>query len=230
MTIRTTMLRTAALAAIAGNALWTMGASLAQIDAAPEGATLTLQTQPDAGPIRIEKLRNGNLAINNVAGGKNDLAGALDAFVRSPLEEYRTAADDAGRNAALAKLTAGFGDYFDRDMVRREGEVTKIQERLVKLQQLLERRRAKKQEFVELQVKVAIAEAEGMGFYENSGEPASRLFFGKRGQFGEWNGASDLARDILISNANEDASPPATDAAADPIAAPIGTTESPIAY
>lgn len=52
-------------------------------------------------------------------------------------------------------------------MVRREAEVTKVEQRLAKLRELLERRRTKKQEIVELQTKVVINEADGLGFYES---------------------------------------------------------------
>ena len=57
-------------------------------------------------------------------------------------------------------------------MVRREHELTQIEERLTKLRELLERRRKKKQEIIELQTKVALNEAEGLGFYEQYDEPS----------------------------------------------------------
>ena len=52
-------------------------------------------------------------------------------------------------------------------MVQREQELKQIEERLTKLRELLDRRRTKKQEIIDLQTKVALNEADGLGFYEN---------------------------------------------------------------
>jgi len=59
-------------------------------------------------------------------------------------------------------------------MVHRQHELEQIEQRLTKLRDLLERRRTKKQEIIELQTKVALNEAEGLGFYDNErpGKPS----------------------------------------------------------
>ena len=68
-------------------------------------------------------------------------------------------------------------------MVRRGQELAQIEERLTKLRELLDRRRTKKQEILELQAKVALNEADGLGFYdgERSGGGAPLGVGGGRG-------------------------------------------------
>ena len=58
-------------------------------------------------------------------------------------------------------------------MSEREKELAKIEERLTNLRELLERRRTKKQEILDLQAKVALNEAEGLGFYNT--EPQTKV-------------------------------------------------------
>lgn len=81
--------------------------------------------------------------------------------------------DEAGADAQ--KHLAGLREeFFDADMVRREQELVQIEQRLSQLRGQLDRRRTKKQEIIELQAKVALNEAEGLGFYDGkrSDDPA----------------------------------------------------------
>ncbi|MFO1092581.1 MAG: hypothetical protein U0992_04600 [Planctomycetaceae bacterium] len=54
-------------------------------------------------------------------------------------------------------------------MQLREQEIRDIEERVKKLQAQLERRRAAKAELLDLQLKVLVNEAEGLGFYGRGG-------------------------------------------------------------
>ncbi len=67
-------------------------------------------------------------------------------------------------------------------MVQRENELKQVEERVTKLRELLERRRAGKQEIIDLEAKVALNQANGLGFYdgEPSGGPPLHPFFGYR--------------------------------------------------
>jgi hypothetical protein len=87
--------------------------------------------------------------------------------IRKAAEAVRDAKGDEAKTAAQKNLTELLSKYYDDDMVQREHELKQIEERLTKLRELLDRRRAKKQDIIDLQAKVALNEAEGLGFYDN---------------------------------------------------------------
>jgi len=98
----------------------------------------------------------------------------LDAKIREAAAQVRDANDDSTRAAATADLTKLMDQYFEADIRVREQELADIESRLEKLRAQLDRRREKKQEIVDLQMKVALNEAEGLGFYS---QPKETGFF-----------------------------------------------------
>jgi hypothetical protein len=94
----------------------------------------------------------------------------LDAKIRQASAQVRDAKDDAARAAATAELTKLMDQYFEADIRVREQELADIEARLGKLRAQLDRRRQKKSDILELQVKVAINEADGLGFYSQPKE------------------------------------------------------------
>jgi hypothetical protein len=92
----------------------------------------------------------------------------LDAKIRQAAAQVRDARDQAAKAATTKELVSLLDQYFEHDMAARGEELQDIQARLQKLQAQLDRRRAKKQEIVELQLKVALNEADGLGFYGES--------------------------------------------------------------
>lgn len=84
--------------------------------------------------------------------------------IQEAAERYRDAKDEAVKEKALQRLHDLASKYFEEDMEVRKKELAEIEARLDKLRSQLDRRRAKKDEIVDLQVKVAINEAEGLGF------------------------------------------------------------------
>jgi hypothetical protein len=126
----------------------------------------------------------------------------IGSSIRQAAEAVRDANDDEAKAAAEKALDDLLSRYFDVDMARRESELTKIEERLIKLRDLHNRRRAKKQEILELQTKVALNEAEGLGFYDGQTP-------------GPWNASPGL----LNADWNSGTLPPVTEAVtADPFA------------
>jgi hypothetical protein len=104
----------------------------------------------------------------------------LAGNIRTAAEAVRDAKGDEAKAAAQKNLAELLGKYFDEDTKRRQEELTQIEERLAKLRELLERRRSKKQDILELQMKVALNEAEGLGFYDSehsAGPKISNGFF-----------------------------------------------------
>lgn len=89
----------------------------------------------------------------------------LEVQIRESAAKIRDAKDDAERGAASGELAALLDKYFEEDMTARAKELEDVQQRVARLQNQLERRRAKKQEIVDLQMKVALNDADGLGFY-----------------------------------------------------------------
>lgn len=93
--------------------------------------------------------------------------------VASEIQHAATAVNEAegdeAKEAAQRQLNALLERYFDDDMKRREEELVRIEERLSKLKALLDLRREKKQEIIDLQTKVALNAAAGLGFYGHDG-------------------------------------------------------------
>lgn len=98
---------------------------------------------------------------------ENSPEGAAEGEIGTLVDELRDA-DDAEKTAVTRKLEAAVTKQFDRDMDYRESELRKLEERLNKLRGQLDRRRNAKAEIIQLQIKVLVNEAEGLGF---GGEP-----------------------------------------------------------
>lgn len=86
------------------------------------------------------------------------------AEMREAAGEYRDADGEAQKTEWLHRLHEIAEGSFEEGMKVRENELADVEARVQKLRSQLERRRAKKEEIIDLQVKVAINEAEGLGF------------------------------------------------------------------
>lgn len=95
---------------------------------------------------------------------------ASDAL-RQAAKALRDAKDDAAKTAAQGELNKLLDSYFEDDMKTREAELARVEQRTKDLRTLLDRRRAKKSEIVELQTKVLLNEADGLGFFNESPAP-----------------------------------------------------------
>jgi hypothetical protein len=96
-----------------------------------------------------------------------------DAAIRKAAEELSDAKDDDAKAKATAELRGLLDKYFEEDMIQRQKELEGIEARLQKLHAQLERRRAKKDDIIDLQVKMSVNEADGLGFYS---QPAGGTF------------------------------------------------------
>ena len=77
-------------------------------------------------------------------------------------------ADEAKKAELTKQLEASIAKQFDLDMQSREAELTKLEERMNKLRVQLDRRRKAKSDIIQLQLKVMVNEADGLGF---TGQP-----------------------------------------------------------
>ena len=78
--------------------------------------------------------------------------------------ELREATDDAKKADLTKQLEAAVTANFEEDMTSREAELTILEERQAKLRAQLDRRRKAQGEIIQLQLKVMINEADGLGF------------------------------------------------------------------
>ncbi len=78
--------------------------------------------------------------------------------------ELGEATDDAKKQDLIKQLATAVTANFEEDMTSREAELTKLEERLAKLRAQLDRRRKAQGEIIQLQLKVMINEADGLGF------------------------------------------------------------------
>jgi len=95
----------------------------------------------------------------------------LQEQIRRATESLRNAEADEQKANATVYLTDLLKEYFDDDLSRREKEVAQIEERVKNLRAQLDRRRQKKQEIIDLQIKVAVNEADGLGFFGRPNGP-----------------------------------------------------------
>jgi hypothetical protein len=87
------------------------------------------------------------------------------------VEALREADDDKAKSKAENRLRDLLTEYFGEDMKRRDAELKEMEKRLKKLQEQLALRSEKMDEIVDLQMKVLVNQANGLGFFSNG--PAS---------------------------------------------------------
>jgi hypothetical protein len=104
-----------------------------------------------------------------------------DSGIQDAVQMYRDAQDDDGRKEATKAMSAALSNYFDADMKLREQEILDIEARVKKLQAQLARRSEAKAELLDLQLKVLVNEAEGLGFYGRASSVDNPFFSGGSG-------------------------------------------------
>jgi hypothetical protein len=108
---------------------------------------------------------------------KNDLAATVarraeevDGITR----QLRQTEGEAKKAELVNQLEIAVSHYFDEDLQLREADLAQLEQRVGKLRAQLERRRTSKSEITQLQVKVLVSDADGLGI---SG--ASHFYFSK---------------------------------------------------
>jgi hypothetical protein len=105
---------------------------------------------------------------------------SMPQAIAGAAKQFRDAPDDEHREAARKKLAEYLDKYFEDDMQGRKAEIEKVEKRVEKLRSLLDKRASKKQEIIDLQLKVVENDAEGLGFF-SSGAPmgSGPMVFGR---------------------------------------------------
>src|SRR5262245_33112468 len=94
----------------------------------------------------------------------NPAAGRTRPETSKLVAELRDATEEAKKTEITKKLETAVTKFFDEDQKAREAELTKLEERLKKLRAQLDRRSKAKADIIQLQLKVLVNEAEGLGF------------------------------------------------------------------
>jgi hypothetical protein len=121
----------------------------------PDGQVIVQHFDHTPHVLNVWKNKAGVAAVN----------GELQRAIEQHSAAIRDAANDEQKAAASSELRAALAQHFEEDLKHRQQELDKVAERLEKLRAQLARRREKKDEIVDLQVKVVVNEAEGLGFY-----------------------------------------------------------------
>jgi hypothetical protein len=98
------------------------------------------------------------------SGRKISFREANRSNIRRLTEELREAGGEKKKAEITKQLESVIGDVFDMDMKGREAELSKLEARLKKLREQLDRRRQARSEIIQLEVKVLVNEAAGLGF------------------------------------------------------------------
>lgn len=114
------------------------------------------QPGPDV-PVTVSTVGRGG------RGAPNPFAAAQSATSKV-VRKLRENKDETKRSELIKELEAAVSTQFDEDMKVREGDITKLEERIANLRTQLDRRRRAKPEITQLQTKVLINEADGLGF------------------------------------------------------------------
>lgn len=88
----------------------------------------------------------------------------LDQEANSIIEEYAKTEDEGQRSKLKSKLSAALEKQFDLQQKRRELEVTRIENQLKKLRELMRKRSDARQAIVDKRLDQLVREAEGLGW------------------------------------------------------------------
>jgi len=99
------------------------------------------------------------------ATGGGHVLNGIRAQISAKAKELRAAETDEAKDEAKKATQTLLDGYFEADMKKREREIADIEARVKRLRAQLEKRRAAKDEIVQLQLKVIVNEAEGLGFF-----------------------------------------------------------------
>lgn len=81
------------------------------------------------------------------------------------MAEFRRAPGGDAKAAAQKKLLEALAKYFDADMKAREANLQKVEAQVKTLRSQFDKRASKKQEILDLQMKLLENETEGLGFF-----------------------------------------------------------------
>jgi hypothetical protein len=116
--------------------------------------------------------------------GGGDVLNSTRAQIAAKAKELRAAKTDEAKDEAKKATQTLLDSYFEADMKKREREIADIEARVKRLRAQLQKRRAAKDEIVQLQLKVIVNEAEGLGFFSAPPSNSAGMEMGMGGDMG----------------------------------------------
>lgn len=112
-------------------------------------------------------------------GGVTPEVWKVQQATQQAIKKYQAGKTEKEKKRAEGEVKSSLSIYFDYDMKFREQDIAKIETRLKNLRTRLEKRRAAKEQLVELQVQLLINEANGLGFYgQPNAQSSNRMVWG----------------------------------------------------
>jgi hypothetical protein len=151
-------------------AIVTIGARVTAVWAQQDESNPFAQPSPERQPLireyplvgkTIELPDGGRMLMGKIRVNAKD-------SIRQAAEKLRDAKGNEARSEAEKELRDLLEQYFDDDLQSRQAELGEMEDRLAKLEKQLDRRESKKDEIVDLQVKVLVNQAEGLGFFTDT--------------------------------------------------------------
>lgn len=129
--------------------------------------------------------------------------------LRQAIGKLKSAKNDAEKTALTKQISQLLDKSFERDLQRREKEISDVEVRIKKLRDQIEKRKKAKDDIISLRLKTIVNEADGLGFPE--GATDARPGFGWqpddfRRMTGMWVPANDA--DTVSPDAPKDESVP----------------------
>lgn len=107
---------------------------------------------------------SGGTSFRVVGGRVSSAESTRRKKMRDAIKLLRTAKTTVAKDKAKNDLSALLKDQFDADLKRREKEIADIEARVKDLRSVLDKRRTARDNIIQLQIKVLVNEAEGLGF------------------------------------------------------------------
>jgi hypothetical protein len=96
---------------------------------------------------------------------------------QNAVKTLRSSTEEETRNKAKDTMHSALEKQFDIDFARREKELAEVEQRVRKLRDQLEKRKAARDRIVELRLQTLVNETEGLGFPDTRVSEGSDPFF-----------------------------------------------------
>ncbi|HZZ27066.1 MAG TPA: hypothetical protein VFE46_03585 [Pirellulales bacterium] len=135
-----------------------------------------VSTNTSSAPRLPSRQNSASVSVSGVSGASNSSNGnststggdpaiaAIRSEIKQLTDQLRQAVDEPTKADLAKQLETAVSKYFDEDLKIRESQLSKLEARVTNLRSQLERRRKAKGDITQLQTKVLINDADGLGF------------------------------------------------------------------
>lgn len=93
-------------------------------------------------------------------------------MISDAYQKLKLASTNEDKDEATRELEQVLAIYFDKDMELREGTIADLRKRAADMERRLKRRSAARSEIIEVQLRMLVKEADGLGFFRDGGVDA----------------------------------------------------------